>query len=250
MITPPDATMPGGWQAIYTAGILLALLAFGGNALRVWHRTKDPIPLFCILGGAVCTLLEPMVDILGLCWYPRPGQTQLFELMGRPIPMFVLPGYMFFMGGLTVLAIGVVERRGRRALFGLFPLLMLVELPFELVANHTGVYTYYGHQPLRIFDFPVWWLFVNTLVPLTAGLAITGLRPMLRGRRGWLVVALLPMLDAGINAAAGWPTWIVLNSEVPSFVTQAGGIATCALAVLGLLLLTASTDAPDTEGAL
>jgi hypothetical protein len=245
MILPPTTTMPRGWQTAYTGGILVALVGFGGNALVVWRRTRDPIPLLCIAGGAVCTLPEPLVDILGLCWYPRPGQRQLFELMGRPIPVFVLPGYVFFMGGLTVLALSVVERRGARALLRLYPLLMAVELPFELVANHTGVYTYYGHQPLRILDFPIWWMFVNTLVPLTAALMIKGLN--LKGWRTAAVVVLLPMLDAGINAATAWPTWTVLNSRVPGAITQLAGIATCALAAFGLLLITSTEPALQSQ---
>jgi hypothetical protein len=236
--TPPLALrMPHGWEQLYTAACVLAFVVMAANAVRLWRKGRDPLPLVLIGAGAVCVLIEPMVDVLGACWYPRGSGLQLFELMDRPIPFLVLPGYTFFMGGLTVIALHVLQGQGPRGLLRLYPFMILLELPFEIVANHSGVYTYYGQQPLRIASFPIWWLFVNTMVPVVAAALLRALRPMLTGAAVLLVLPLLPMVDAGVNAAFAWPTWTVLSSDVPGAVTQLAGLTTCGLAVGALVLL-------------
>jgi hypothetical protein len=235
--TPPDLSMPAGWERIYTAACLVALAAMGANAIRRWRSDRDTLPLALMAAGAVCVVLEPLVDVLGLCWYPRGSNYELFELMGRPIPFLVLPGYTFFMGGLTVIALHALETKGPRGLLWLYPLMIALELPFELLANQTGVYVYYGEQPLRVWDFPIWWLFVNTMVPIVAAVLIRPMRAWLTGPAVLLVVPVLPAVDAGVNAALAWPTWTVLNSDVPMAVTQLAGVTTCAMAVGALVLI-------------
>lgn len=234
---PPDLAMPQGWERLYTAACLLALVGMTANAVRRWRADRDQLPLLLMAGGALCVFLEPLVDVLGLCWYPRGSQYEIFELMDRPIPFLVLPGYMFFMGGLTVIALHTLESQGPRGFLPLFPKMILLELPFEILAVQTGVYVYYGQQPLQIIDFPVWWLFVNTMVPIVAAVLIAPARRWLTGAAGLIVIPLLPAVDAGVNAAFAWPTWTVLNSEVPMAVTQLAGLATCVLAVGSLVLI-------------
>lgn len=234
---PEGAGMPAGWEAVYTVAVLVAFVAMSANALRLWRADRDGLPVLLMAGGALCVVLEPMVDVLGLCWYPRGSGLELFELMGRPIPFLVLPGYTFFMGGLTVIALHTLRTRGASGLLRIYPLMILLELPFEILATQSGVYTYYGQQPLRVFDFPLWWLLVNTMVPVVAAVLIRPLRGWLTGAAALAVIPLLPAVDAGVNAALAWPTWTVLQSDVPMFVTQLAGVATCGLAVGSLLLL-------------
>lgn len=229
--------MSSGWERIYTAAVLVAFVAMSGNALRLWRANRDALPLLLLAGGALCVFLEPLVDVLGLCWYPRGSQLEIFELMGRPIPFLVLPGYTFFMGGLTVIALHRLEVEGPGELLRLYPFMILLELPFEILAVHTEVYVYYGQQPLRIAEFPVWWLFVNTMVPVVAAVLLRAMRPWLVGPLALVVIPLLPAVDAGVNAAFAWPTWTVLHSDVPMAVTQLAGVATCATAVGALVLL-------------
>jgi hypothetical protein len=248
--TPPDLSMPAGWERVYTAACLVALVAMGANAIRLWRADRDTLPLALMGAGALCVLLEPLVDVLGLCWYPRGSNYELFELMGRPIPFLVLPGYTFFMGGLTVIALRTLATRGPQGLLRLYPLMIALELPFELLANQTGVYVYYGQQPLRVWDFPVWWLFVNTMVPIVAAVLIRPLRGWLTGASVLLVVPLLPAVDAGVNAAFAWPTWTALHSDVPVAVTQLAGLVTCAMAVGALILIVRALEHETTPSAV
>lgn len=206
--------MSAGWERVYTGAVLVALVAMATNAVRLWRAKGDTIPLLLIAGGALCVFLEPIVDLLGLCWYPRGSELEIFELLGRPIPFLVLPGYSFFMGGLTVIALHRLEVVGPRGLLRLYPLMILLELPFEILAVHTEVYVYYGQQPLRIAEFPVWWLFVNTMVPVVAAVLLRPMRPWLVGPMVLVVIPLLPAVDAGVNAAFAWPTWTDRKSVV------------------------------------
>ena len=149
-----------------------------------------------------------------------------------------------------MIALHALDTRGPRGLLQLYPLMIALELPFELLANQTGVYVYYGQQPLRVWDFPVWWLFVNTMVPVVAAVLVRQVRPALTGPSMLLVLPLLPAIDAGVNAALAWPTWTVLNSDVPMAVTQAAGVATCAMAVGTLVLLVRALDRRPTTDPL
>lgn len=247
---PTHLRMPEGWELLYTGACMVALFAMSANALRIFLRRRDVLPVLLIASGAICVLLEPLVDVLGLCWYPEGSQFEIFELMGRPIPLLVLPGYIFFMGGLTVIALDELDRRGARGLRKVYPLMIVLEMPFEWLAVQTGVYVYYGQQPLEVWDFPVWWLFVNTMVPVVTALVIHHGRWAFRGARVLLVLPLLPAIDAGVNAAFSWPTWTVLNSDVPMAVTQAAGLVTVGLCLAALWALTDLSDTADATPAL
>ena len=158
--------------------------------------------------------------------------------MGRPIPVFVLPGYVMFMGGCSLTAYALLRSRGPGVLWQLLPLFAGFEMLFEYLAVHSGTYVYYGDQPLQVLGFPLWWAPVNCTVPLAAAAVWTWLRPGMRGWNAFVVVALLPILDAAVNAGLAWPVWLTLNSRAPAAVTQVAGVVTCGLAALTLWLMT------------
>ena len=237
VVTPFGLHMSSGWQDVYTVVLVVSMLLLGVFAIRLAVREHDLLPIALLAGGALCTVLEPLVDVLGLCWYPRYGQVHLFETFGRPIPVYVLFGYTWFMGGLTIVAYRLLQTKGPDVLLRLYPLLILVEAPFELLAVHTQVYVYYGDQPLSLWAWPIWWGFVNTAVPIVAAVLFWTFHGELSGWRLALVVPVLIMVDAGVNAAAGWPVWTVLHASTPTAVRQLAGVATC---LLGLLLVGAA----------
>jgi hypothetical protein len=249
-LAPFGLRMPSGWQEVFTVALVVPFVGLGALAVATARRLHSPLPLVMLLAGACCTVLEPIVDVLGKCWYPAIGQNHLFTTFGRPMPLWVLFGYAWFMGGLTLVTFLVIEARGVRALLRLYPVLILIEAPFELFAVHTHVYVYYGAQPLDLWAWPVWWGFVNTAIPILSAVLITSLRTELRGSRALLVLAIIPMIDGGVNAGTAWPVWTVLHSSVPTWERQGAGLLTCALGflavrgaiVLGELLLAARTD--------
>jgi hypothetical protein len=243
--------MPRAWQVFYTVLLLAPLVGLAGYCIRRYLKERDPVPLLCLAGGAMCVLFEPIVDILGLCWYPRDGQWKLFETLGRPIPVGVLFGYMWAFGGLTAVAYGVLRQKGLPALARLYPVFIGLSIPFELIANHTGYYVYYGNQPLRILDWPAWWGPVNFAVPIVAAVMINRFRPLLTGPRVLAIAFLVPMADGAVNGATAWPVWSALNAPgLSTVIVELAGALTVALAVLLVWLVTrpaAATAAPGRD---
>src|SRR5258708_1052770 len=113
---PSGLHMSAVGQTIFTIGVsipwvVLAVLAI--RALRTGRdgtgrdgtdgdgtdrdgTDRDSLPLLCMVGGALCILMEPVVDILGQCWFPRVNQWVGLEVFGRPIPLFMWPVYSWF----------------------------------------------------------------------------------------------------------------------------------------------------------
>lgn len=223
---PDYLTMPRQYELIFLAVVSL-FAAFGlGWAILRWRRSGDRLPAAALAGGTACAILEPLVDILGQCWHPRGQMIEAFELMGRPIPLWVVVGYGMAFGLYTIFTMEVLERKGPQALWSTWIGGILFMGIFDVLAVTTKVYVYYGAQPLRFLDLPLWWEPVNGLLPVTAAVILASCRQWLTGRRILLVIPMLLMVDAAVYAAAALPAYIVLKSDVPEFVLQAAGVVT------------------------
>jgi hypothetical protein len=155
-----------------------------------------------------------------------------FDLMGRPIPLFVVFGYTMEMGGATLVGLELLRRRGPSSIWLFWIVNGLFMGAFELFAVHTKTYVYYGPQPLRILDWPIWWEPANSLVAVGGAVAIYALRP-----RGWALFTIIPlmlMMDAGCEAASAWPVYAALWSNMSMAVRQLAGVATFGLAAAGV----------------
>jgi len=236
-LVPTGLSMPHVWENTFLAMVALPAFIAVVWAARVWRRSGDPFYFVILVGGTVCALLEPLVDLLGLCWYPRGAQLQIFELMGRPIPLFAVIGYTMMFGGFTILAIEILRRRGPRSLWWVWIAAVPFMAIFELFAVYTGSYVYYGTQPLRLFGWPTWWGPVNGLVVITLAVVLTALHPHVRGWRTLLVIPIMPALDAAANAAAAWLVYTTNWSNVSWAVTQVSGLATYAMSAMLVWLL-------------
>src|SRR5688500_2410696 len=84
-------------QAVFTIGQVIPCLVMAFIAWRIWRKERSPIPALCMVGGAFAMFMEPIVDVLGLVWFPRDGQWVLFETWGRPIPWFLVV-YVWYVG--------------------------------------------------------------------------------------------------------------------------------------------------------
>jgi hypothetical protein len=241
-IAPTDMLMPHTWENVFLVLVLIPAVGVFGWAVRNWRRTGDVLPFGVFAGGFACALLEPLVDVLGACWYPRGQQFQVFELMGRPIPLFAVVGYAMMFGGFTVVVMEVLKRRGARSLWYVWWSGIAFTAMFEFFAINTGSYTYYGQAPLRLFGWPTWWGPVNSLVAVAAAVLLLALRPLLRGWHVLLAVPLLTMVDGGVNGAAAWPVYTVYWSDVPPIVSHLAGLVTWALAALGVWLTALLAD--------
>jgi hypothetical protein len=213
-------------------------------AFRELARGKGPIFLYCLIGGAIAVIWEPIVDVLGQCWLPSRGQHwEAFTLLNRHIPLMMPFVYSWFVGGQGYLFYRIFERGiDRRRLFQLWVLVFFVNVALESPGILADVYTYYGKQPMNIWGWPLWWGFVNALMPMVAGTLIFKLRPHLSGVWTALaVIAAIPMADGIANAATAWPVIAALNTNVgyagtwvASFITL--GLSLFVVWMIGLLV--------------
>jgi lipoprotein signal peptidase len=241
--------MPAGWQTAFTVAMVVPTVALIVVAARHKARNRDPVPLLCLVGGAFACLVEPLVDVLAHCWYPTHRQWKLMTVMGRDTPILVLPGYIWFMGGfaaLTYIALqrGAMPRDVRRLYAALIAVNALVEIP----GVHTHVYFYYGHQPLRIFDWPLWWGFVNTAIGIVGGCLVHAVRrrQLAAPSEALAIIALVPMIDAAVNAGAAWPLFSSLASPGWSVAAnQIAGLLTCVLATVAVVVASELAAAAD-----
>jgi hypothetical protein len=185
------------------------------------------------VGGLIACLWEPIVDVLGMVYLPAKGQWNAFTVFDRPMPWLIPAVYSWYVGGMGYLAYRLFERgTDRRKVFQLWALLFAVNIVIESPGIIADVYTYYGKQPLNFWGFPLWWGFVNPVMPLIAGALIYKLRPHLGSGWGLLgIVPLIPMADGLANAAAGWPVFTALNSSLGYAGTYAAALLTLALSL-------------------
>jgi hypothetical protein len=248
-LPPVNEAMPKTAETIFNIFIFIPLAVFLAIAIRQIQQGKGPILLYCLLGGALAAAFEPIVDVLGLCFMKERHALETFTVLGRTMPLYICFVYPWYVGGLGYLCYRLFERgmttAGVYALWGVVGVVdVLLETPGILM--HT--YLYYGHQPLNIWGFPLWWGFVNPVMPMIAGALIYRTRPFLPGWRLAAVILFIPMADGIANAAAGFPMWIALNQSDVSYVwTYLAAFVTLGLSLLCVWLVSLAVARPAQE---
>jgi hypothetical protein len=253
---PSGLHMPASAEFAFTVYQAIPIAIFVIYAARVWRRERDVLPFLFLLGGAACVLIEPIVDNLGLCDFPVEGQrwTQL-AVLNRHIPLFVGEAYTWYVGGQAYLIYRLLKKgTPGPVLWRCYFIFAVANFALEVPGLQIDAYTYYGNQPFWVLGFPLWWAFVNPLMPMTFAVAVYRMRHRLVGWMALGVVVLAPMADAVANAAAGWPVWLALNSGKGYFVTYLGGTGTILLALMTMGIIVGIAREPvattDTEPTL
>jgi hypothetical protein len=238
--TAPDTTFPDAhvYADVVIWSVAIGLLVL---CLRDWRRTGSPLGLVLLAGGALAYFNEPVDDILGLVHHPREGQNVVLDTMG-PIPMWGLPTYIIFFGGVPYLFLREIQTRGftlRAFWIGIgltFVLDLLLEMPLLYAGG--GLYQYYaadGNAPMEIFRFPVYWLFINTTGPILCAAILYAIPGYFRGWRAPFLVLLPAAADAACSIVVGLPVYSSLHAPGASELVRWGAaLLTCAI---GLFLL-------------
>lgn len=236
MVNPPThLVMPEAWHYWLT----LVFLACGAGSwvygISISIKEKDIVPLLVIAGGSLAVVGEAAIDVLGLCYWTEQGQWTLYEAFDRKIPVLALGSYTFFFGGVVLFTIRQFERGlpAKRLVISFFAW-MLMEWTWEPIPIHYGMWSYYGAQPFRVFDFPLWWPPVNTVGAYAAALLILKLKGNLTGVSKLAIIPLVLSGDLMGNALVAWPLWVTLNMDVGYIVTVPAGILTLLLCAIAL----------------
>ncbi len=232
---------------ITVALAVLVALALTASAID-WRRTGRPLMLLLMTSGGAIMVFEPMVDTVGACWFPSNSWTA-FTAWGRPLPAWLCLAYFFYFG-IGTSAIWTALRKGltRQQIWLVFCAAMLGDLIFETVLLTMNPYVYYGYQPLLLGKFPLWWMAVNAAIPLVLAAIIYSFDSYFRGWRTLAVIPLALTTSAAVNAAVGWPSWLVINTDVGWMPTQVGGVVTFAAAGALVRLLTVVVARPRAVG--
>jgi hypothetical protein len=213
------------WAWVFTVLVLVTVVW----VIQVWRKEREPLGFVLLIGAALTSVLEPILDVLGMAFHPR-NQPILFETFGRPMPVWVLPLYTFYMSAFTMLVWRALERgAGRKTLWRFFLGFCLFDFVMESIGIPLKVWVYYGNQPLRVWNFPWWWAPCNAGGPVLAGIVLYCLRRKLSGWRTIVLVCLAPISFMVSYAIVAWPTWAVLNTRLPAVVTWPAGAVTLAL---------------------
>ena len=244
----PTTPMPLGPEIAFTIflGVPVAIGIF--FAIRHLFTGRGPLLAVCLIGGGIACLFEPIVDTLGLAYIREHAHLTTFSSMGRDFPLFINEVYIWYVGGLAYLAYRIYSNGvTAKGLFQLYVMDVFINIWLESPGVIMGAYQYYGHQPVNFWGLPLWWVFVNPIMPLTAGALIYRLRPYLPGWRIALVIPFIPMADGIGNGATAWPMWTSLNLDAPLWVTHVTWLMTVGLALTCVWALSFIVCRPEDE---
>jgi hypothetical protein len=243
---PTHLEMPKTAETVFNVFIFIPLGVFLALAIRHLVQGKGPVLLYCILGGALAATFEPIVDVLGLVYLKENNALGTFTVLDRTMPLYICFVYPWYVGGLGYGVYRVFQRGiTTRGLFAMWAIIGVVDVALESPGIVLNTYLYYGKQPFDIWGFPLWWGFVNPVMPMLAGALIYKVKPHLRGWQLALIIAFIPMADGVANAAAGFPMWIALNQTDVSYVwTYLAGFITLGLSLLCVWLISLAVARP------
>src|SRR5438552_2085275 len=99
---PTGMARPHDAQIVYTSVWGAIVLAFAVCAVVLVVQRREPLLCVLLIGGAIAYLNEPIDDLLGLVWHPRPGQWVALRTFG-PAPVWGVFVYMALFGGIAYL---------------------------------------------------------------------------------------------------------------------------------------------------
>jgi hypothetical protein len=238
----PDTSVVTGST---TADVVLAICLITGAlclAIGLWEvaTRRSAVLLACCVGGLGCNIIEPFWDQLGHLWFNAGNATAwtVFEHQAVAVhyPWWAVALYIQF-GGFECWAFYLMFNHGATArTFWIFcGWQALCNLLIEIPLIQADVYQYYGEQPFRIAEFPIWWVFTNFGEVLAAALLywlVTryGMRAVLAA------IVLVPSAFGAWELWAGWPIYAALNFEASMPVKQGAALVAAAISVVTLWL--------------
>ncbi|MEZ0366038.1 hypothetical protein ACAG26_20390 [Mycobacterium sp. pUA109] len=244
----PGTPMPFWPEILFTVFLGIPVVFGVFFAIRHLIIGRGPLLAYCIIGGGIACLFEPIVDLLGMAYMREHATLTTFSSMGRDFPLFINFVYIWYVGGLAYLAYRIYSTGvTRKGLFALYVIDVFINIWLESPGVLMGAYEYYGHQPLNFWGLPLWWVCVNPVMPMTAGALIYRLAPHLPGWRLALIIAFIPMADGIANGATAWPMWTSLNLDAPVGVAYLAWLVTLGLALTSVWILSFAVTRPDDE---
>ena len=214
-----SVAVPPGFDTEPRAAAELIITLIAGAAwvaclvwvLRIGRREGEWAGLALLVGGGLCMVQEPMVDVAGSL-YLRSDIT-VFETWGREMPLWGLFAYSIYWGAFP-LALSRFAGRGlslgdyRRLILGGFVVNLLIELP-PLAA---GLYEYFGQQPMKVLGLPLFWLTLNCSSAVVIAAVMVRAGDAFTSRRAAAAALLAPVIVPAGSMGTGLAAFTALNS--------------------------------------
>lgn len=229
---PPEmAVMNPALQQQFLSMQYPPVVLLGAYAIWIAIRHKSIVPVFIYLGGGLAYLAEPLVNVLGLVWFPQEGLQAVWGTLGRKVPLFGFLAYLWFLGGMTVILYDRLRSgltgRGIWIAYGIF---VLAECILEIPGLQIGAFTYYGNQPFVVAKFPLWWAFVNAAAPIVAGVLCYRMLPLIAPPLRFVALYAVCFSNALVMGGSAFPLFFALNAPAGPLVTHLVGVLTIATA--------------------
>ncbi|GAY18616.1 hypothetical protein [Mycobacterium sp. shizuoka-1] len=226
------------------AGALVMVLALPW-AIRAAVKSRNFIPLIVMASGLICSLLEPMLDLLGhLHW--ANNLMPAFTNFGITVPLLIPPCYVAFLG-LEAYFCYFVIRNGAHASHFVMLLGMgiVTDAVMETAGINLGTYLYYGVQPFSFLNFPYWWGFINGGSFVTIGAILAYAVPRLKGAQQLLLLLVAPFGMMVAYFGVGFPHILIHNSTLPTPVRWLGAAVMMAMMVGWMFILHRLVGVPN-----
>lgn len=229
---PRELVMPAALQhsSLVFSGTVFAVFVL----LALWKALarREPLLLFCVVGGVASGFAEPLCDVIGMIYHPEIGQITAYQAIGRQIPWHVVLLLSWYYAGFAWLLAGPVgARMTRTAFWGLFGALVVFSTVLEIAPVQQGLWKYYGEQPFTVAGMPLWWFVANAVSALAGGTLATIATRNAKGWGRWQIALLLPAGAAGAHAGVALPTYIAMNMGLTGWSLQLAGVVTLAYAL-------------------
>jgi hypothetical protein len=243
---------PGPFTASTTAELIFFFVAGAAVvifalpwAIRAAVRSRNWIPLIVLGSGLICSLLEPMLDLLGhLHW--AHNLVPAFTNFGITVPALIPLCYVAFLGLESYFCYFVIRNGAHRnVFFMLLGLGIATDALMESIGINLGVYLYYGTQPFMFLGFPYWWGFINGGSFVTVGAILAFAVPRLKGAQKLILFLVAPFGMMVAYFGVGSIHILALNSNIPTPMKWVATTIMMAMMVGWMVILHRLVGRPD-----
>jgi hypothetical protein len=236
---PPFDALAGSLAAWTFMGANFVAASVALTWALVWVvRHRDPMPVYCMVGGFFAMLAnEPILDRLMLVWYPVNSPLIMVDLYGTAMPLYLMIGYPWYVG-LGAFVVHQALRRGisSSGLWRVFAVIAILDLIIELPSTLVGVHIYFGTQPNFFhYGLSITIPFVMSAVALACGFAVHWV--LSSPKTAWTplaVIAIIPGSAVGVLVATQWPVMLAQNSTTSLPLVWLGAAVSIVLVLAGM----------------
>jgi hypothetical protein len=216
--------------------IVIYILLGGGCAAYLVYQTikkRDLLPIAVLIGTLICSLNEPIYDLLGKIVYAE-DQYMAYRGFDRNIPWFVILSYIPWLGLFSYLvsqwmANGISAKKLQ--IFAIFSFLAAASI--EAIGNLTHVWIYYGEHPIKAIGVAP----QTAPMPLVTGFLIYLFASRLKGISR-LAIAIIPTMSLPfVYAGTSWPGYVGAHMDVAIGWKWLAAFSAVGLSVLTMLVV-------------